>query len=198
MRAGRRGRTVLPFAALAPILLPLARFARLRAIHAAARVVETAVDPGTLQLPDRFELRRDVVHHGVHVVLRELLFALLLQAIEQLLHAGHPPVELALIAIPHHLAERVRQVAIGDQIVRQRLHQFIGVEREDLLRAVPATVDIAVHHRVTLLSDKLASDDRMITAETQRRREREKRDSRFRFSSSPSVSLRLCGDRSRR
>src|SRR3712207_7774962 len=47
-----------------------------------------------------------------------------------------------------HALEGAPEVAVVDQVVGQRLHQLVGVEAEELLRAVPARVADERHVRL--------------------------------------------------
>ena len=95
---------------------------------------------------DLFEPLLDVLEDGGEVVAVERLAALLAQLLEQVAQALHAVAEGIAHAALQQVAQRVLQVAEVHQVVGQRVEDIVGVERRDLLRAVPFGVAEAEVH----------------------------------------------------
>ena len=96
---------------------------------------------------DVFQPFFEVVHHRIHVVLLQLLAALVLQLLHEVLEARHLPSVLVLHAPAHQVPKRLHNVSLVEDVLGQKVHQLVGVQLEYLLAAVPLGVSIcAVEH----------------------------------------------------
>ena len=107
-----------------------------------------AVDALALGLDDLLKLLVDLVEHPAQVVAAQHLLAALAQAIGQVAQAEHPLLVAALEALLHQPAQGAAQVAVGQQVLGEGLHDGLGVERQDLLAAVPVTVGEELGHNL--------------------------------------------------
>ena len=106
------------------------------------RLVEPALDAGPLLGHDLVELAPDVAEDVAELVLLEELLPLALEPFHEVLQAGH--VTAGRVACPpaafHQPAERLGEVALGHDVVGQRIEDLVRVEVGDDLAAVPARV----------------------------------------------------------
>ena len=107
-----------------------------------AGLVETLLDARAFGVEDFPETALEVLDNGVHVVLLELLAALVLEAFHQLAEPAH----LLPVGILHPVAEQLTEgphdVALLEKLVGELVHEGVGVDAEDFLGAVPAAVTV--------------------------------------------------------
>ncbi len=121
---------------------------RLRAVLRAERLVETAVDRAALHVENLVEALLDVVHHRREVVLVECVAALLPELLEKVAEALQPVAHLPAHAALEQIAHGVLQVAEVHQVVGEGFEDLVGIERRNLLRAVPLAVSKCDHVRI--------------------------------------------------
>ena len=121
-----------PFPLLACLLLAV----RCLLIH---RVIEALLDAGALLIDDVVQLLLDVFEDGAHVVAGEFLLAHLLEALHHVAHAGHAAIAEVRAAL-HDPLQCAAQIAVLDHVVGDRLQEIVGIERVDVLRAVPVAI----------------------------------------------------------
>ena len=104
--------------------------------------VEPSLDARPLLGHDLVELAPDVAQDVVELVALEHLLAPALEAVHQIAQAGH--VAAGRVAGPpatvHQPAERLGQVALGHDVVGERIEDLVRLEVGDLLAAVPGRV----------------------------------------------------------
>ena len=105
-------------------------------------LVQAALDAGPLLGDDLVELLADVGQHVAELVALLELLAPAAEPLAQVLEAGQ--VAAGRVARPpaalHQPAERLAEVALGHDVVGQRVEDLVGVEGRDRLGAVPARV----------------------------------------------------------
>ena len=159
---GQRRGLLLLAALLARILFaPLTRFAgappvggskvlllvcRLLRFWSWADFVEAVVEGVSLHVEDFVELALDVVEDGGEVEAFELLASLLAESLEQVAHAVGAFTVGSADAALHHVAQRLLEVAEGEQVVGEGLEDVVGVEGGDVLRAIPLRVSESGGH----------------------------------------------------
>ena len=104
---------------------------------------ETLRECAALQGHDLVELALDVFHHAAEIKLVQPLPALLAELLEQVAQPLHTVALRGLHPALHQVAQRVLQVAKVHQVVGQRPEHVAGVERRNVLRAVPFGVAVA-------------------------------------------------------
>ena len=106
-------------------------------LRAGADFVQAIVERVPLHIQDLVELSLNVVKDRGEVEAFELLPPLLTQSLQQVAHAvGAVAVGCADAAL-HHVAQRLLQIAEREQVVGERLQDIVGVERRNVLRAIP-------------------------------------------------------------
>ena len=91
----------------------------------------------------------DVVHHRIEVVAFELLLALLAQAFKQVAQARSVLSLVVVNATLKEAAERALRVAVLKNVVRDGVHEVVGVHVEHLLAAVPTVVSVGGHSNIS-------------------------------------------------
>ena len=134
------------FAAFAAFVLRPSSFVLRRvSVELLRPFLHAAVDACALGLFDLFEALLDVLHDSVHVVAAQSFAALLLETLQEVAQAGHLLAGLELIALLHQLFEGALHVAVSQHVLRNSLHDRIGVEWHDLLGTIPAGISEYVH-----------------------------------------------------
>jgi hypothetical protein len=104
-----------------------------RAFGVGSCISQALVDAGTLAVDDVLEALFDVLHEGVEAVAVELLLA----AAAELLHEVAQALEAVAVGAHAASLEEVlhgpAEVAIVQEVVRQEVEEFIGLQRVDLL-----------------------------------------------------------------
>ena len=106
------------------------------------RPVQSLLDAGPLLRDDLLELAPDVAEDVAELEPLAQLLATADEPIHQVLEPGQvgPRRVAAAPAALHQAAQRLGEVALGHDVVGQRLEDLVGVEVGDLLAAVPARV----------------------------------------------------------
>ncbi len=104
------------------------------------RLLDQLVDGGALVLLDLVELSAQLGHAAVGIALGQHLGAPAPQLLEQVAQAGHLLAVGAAVAAAQQAAQRVVEVAAGQQVVGQAGQEVVGVEVGELLGAVPPGV----------------------------------------------------------
>src|SRR5207247_3519662 len=102
---------------------------------------------------DLVELLLDVVEDGGEVVAVELLAALLAELLEEIAEAFQALAERVAHAALKEVAEGVLEVAEVQEVIGQAGEDVVGVERRDILSAVPFGVAEAVSHAGAIIRD---------------------------------------------
>ena len=115
-------------------------------VHALRLVAVLLALRALLAIEDRVEAAAQLVHRLVHAVARLEVLDLAAQLVEQLLDAHHAHVEAGEIeAGALHPGERFLGAEPFHHQVGERVERRVGVQRERLLRAVPAAVAPDLH-----------------------------------------------------
>ena len=105
-------------------------------------LVEAALDPSALLADDLVELAPDVTEHVVKPVPLEHRLPPALEPVDQVVEPGHVPA--GRVAGPpasvHQSPERCAEVALGHDVVRERVEDLLRLEVRDLLTAVPGRI----------------------------------------------------------
>ena len=126
------------------------------------RLVQAPLHAGAFLGHDLVELAADVAEHVAEPVALEGLLAPPLEPVHQVAQAGQ--VRARRVARPpatlHQATQRLGQVALGHDVVGQRVHDLVGVEVGDVLAAVPARVPGAPGERAGSRASWPAAPDR--------------------------------------
>ncbi|CAI8046942.1 hypothetical protein GBAR_LOCUS25957 [Geodia barretti] len=112
-------------------------------VHLLTRLVQPVLDAATLGVDNFLQPLLQVVHHRVHVVLLHLLTAPFLQLLHKLPHPRHLLAIPVLHPLPEQVPQRLHDVAVVQDILRQHVHQLVGIDIEDVLGSVPLGVPVS-------------------------------------------------------
>jgi hypothetical protein len=101
------------------------------------RVAHALVERVALLFEDLLQALLDVLEGRRQVEAVEVLSTLLSQLLQEVSQALGAVPHLVAHAALHEVAQGVLQVPEVHQVVRQRVQHVVGIERRDLLRAVP-------------------------------------------------------------
>ena len=124
--------------------------ARRRVERALLRLVHATLDPRSLLVQDLAEPAVEVVEHAVEVRTLQRLLALRAEALHDPPQAGDVTAARAPQAALHEPMQRPTHVALGQDVVRERIEHVVCVERGQLLAAVPSRVAERAHRDLSL------------------------------------------------
>ena len=111
--------------------------------HLLPGVFEPVLNAPTLGVDNVIKAFLQVVEHRVHVVLLHLLATAVLELLHQLAQAGHLLAVSVLHPLPKQIPQRLHDVALVDDVLRQEVHQLLGVDIEYVLGTVPHRVPVS-------------------------------------------------------
>jgi hypothetical protein len=104
----------------------------------------TAFDRLLLALHKLLDAICDIPDHGIEVVALQLCLAADTELLQEILQAGNAMLTRLLQPCTGDTLQRATKITVRHQVVRERVEQFVGVDR-GLLGAVPTRVPVYDH-----------------------------------------------------
>ena len=102
--------------------------------------MQAPLDPGALLLDDLGQAIPDLVQHAVEMGARQLLCAPLTELLEDAAQPRHVSAAGAVHPTLHEALQGPADVALGQDVVGERLEHIVGVKGRQALAAIPARV----------------------------------------------------------